>query len=555
MNRRHFIKLTGTTLSGLFILQNSYAFSSFEKIIDLPFKVFVTLDDDTHAMQSVSKHLWTYKNITVDLKYVGNALRVFVQSPSYALHNVQLQWKYPQQNTEPVLGDHWERTYGDVSFAIPSFQKKLPWYFIQHDDNTAVCFGVKTGCRSICYWQVGNGTLQLTMDTRNAGVGVLLDDRLLHTADIVTARTADDENIFATAYRFCGIMCDHPRLPLQPVYGINDWYFAYGNNSYDLIMQHTSLLADLANDVNNRPFSVIDAGWASYSPVLPGDNSFAGDYSKPNDKFKDMQKLADDIRKLGMRPALWTRPLCAAYDTKQNLLLPLIQGRNDAKYPILDPSVDENIERIKTIIRVYKEWGYDMVKHDYSTYDIFGKWGFEMTNDLTQTGWQFNDRSKTTAEIILNLYQSIRDAAGDMYLIGCNTMSHLAAGLFELNRIGDDTSGKEWARTKKMGVNTLGFRMIQHKNFYAADGDCVGLTNDVPWEKNKQWMQLLALSSTPLFISAQPDAVGAEQKEFIRQCFTNAATTLPVAQPLDWLQNQTPSSWNLNGEVVNFNWD
>ena len=66
----------------------------------------------------------------------------------------------------------------------------------------------------------------------------------------------------------------------------------------------------------------------------------------------------------------------------------------------------------------------------------------------------------------------------------------------------------------KMGVNTMGFRMVQHKNFYEADGDCVGLTNAVPWSKNKQWMQLLAQSSAPLFISAQPEAVGAEQKAF-----------------------------------------
>ena len=88
------------------------------------------------------------------------------------------------------------------------------------------------------------------------------------------------------------------------------------------------------------------------------------------------------------------------------------------------------------------------------------------------------------------MYYSVRESAGDMYVIGCNTMSHLAAGVFELNRIGDDTSGKEWARTRKMGVNTLGFRMAQHDIFYAADGDCVGLTSEVPWGKSKQWMQL-----------------------------------------------------------------
>jgi len=142
-----------------------------------------------------------------------------------------------------------------------------------------------------------------------------------------------------------------------------------------------------------------------------------------------------------------------------------------------------------------------------------------------------------------------------MYLIGCNTMSHLSAGIFELNRVGDDTSGKDWSRTRKMGVNTLGFRMVQHETFYDADGDCVGLTKDIPWTKNKQWMELLAGSSAPLFISAQPDAVGEEQKKFIKQSFAQAANAQPIAEPLDWLTNSFPSKWRLDGQVMNFDWD
>jgi alpha-galactosidase len=106
-----------------------------------------------------------------------------------------------------------------------------------------------------------------------------------------------------------------------------------------------------------------------------------------------------------------------------------------------------------------------------------------------------------------------------------------------------------------MGVNTLGFRIVQNKTFYATDGDCVGLTNQVPWEKNKQWMHLLANSGTPLFISAQPDALGAEQKAYITQCFSAAAKEQPTGEPLDWLTNQWPAKWKLDGEVVDFNWD
>jgi len=166
-----------------------------------------------------------------------------------------------------------------------------------------------------------------------------------------------------------------------------------------------------------------------------------------------------------MQPGLWTRPLCAKHDDKASLLLPKIPGRDDPKAPILDPTIEENIARVKYNISTYKHWGYKLVKHDYTTYDITGKWGSKMTDTITSPGWSFNDKTKTTAEIMNNLYHVIREAADDMYVIGCNTMSHLSAGVFELNRIGDDTSGKDWSRTRDMGVNTLGFRYRNTMHF------------------------------------------------------------------------------------------
>jgi alpha-galactosidase len=177
-----------------------------------------------------------------------------------------------------------------------------------------------------------------------------------------------------------------------------------------------------------------------------------------------------------------------------------------------------------------------------------------MNETMTAPGWHFRDRSITNAEIILFLYRTIRAASLDMLLIGCNTFSHLSAGIFELNRIGDDTSGNEWARTLKMGVNTLGFRLPQHNTFYAADGDCVGLTTKIPWDKNKQWLRLLAESSAPLFISAQPEALGDEQKKYIKKSFSIASTVQSLGEPLDWMNNPRPQEWLLNGKRIEFDW-
>ena len=316
------------------------------------------------------------------------------------------------------------------------------------------------------------------------------------------------------------------------------------------------MMASLADGLDNRPFSVIDAGWFAKSSTSPNESCWGNDMVTPNEKFPDMARLAGKIRNTGMRPGIWTRPLCGSEKAQDSLMLPLIKGRED-KCHVLDPTIPENLEKIKNYFRLYNQWGYEMVKFDFTTYDLLGRWGFEMIKDgsMTAPGWSMYDKSRTNAEIILNIYKTIREAAGETYVIGCDTISHLSAGLFELNRIGDDTSGNEWARTRKMGVNTLAFRSVQQGTFYASDGDCVGLTQKVPWEKNKQWMELLAKSGTPLFISAQPDAVGAEQKTSIKECFKFASQNLPVGEPLDWMENALPKKWKLNGKIETFNWD
>ena len=36
------------------------------------------------------------------------------------------------------------------------------------------------------------------------------------------------------------------------------------------------------------------------------------------------------------------------------------------------------------------EWGYSFIKHDFSTYELFGRWGSEMHAQVTGPGWHFS---------------------------------------------------------------------------------------------------------------------------------------------------------------------
>lgn len=555
MKRRDFVKISGTAVLAGALTKLTYGLGNNNTSMKYPDEVWVQSMNEWFRLTASNGNLYTHENFAVEIKRSSDADAIYVSSPTKELSAVRIIWKYDKPSNSKFLGDHWERSYGDLQWKTNYADVKNPWYIIITDGKSAECFGVKTGANAICWWVLGDHSLELMLDTNSGGRGVLLGNRKLHAADVITMKDANAKSVFQTDHLFCKKMCAKPRLPKQPVYGINDWYFAYGENSFNLIKKTTAMMAKLVTDHSNKPFSVIDAGWAQYSPLLPGDGGWNEDFGKPNDKFKDMHLMADEIKKLGMRPGLWMRPLCARHDEKKTLLAPSIPGRDSPKNPVLDPTIPENIERIKNYFSIYKSWGYEMVKHDFTTYDITGRWGFSMNEGFTSAGWNFNDRSKTNAEIIGDLYKSIRNAAGDnIYIIGCNTLSHLSAGLFELCRIGDDTSGREWSRVTKMGVNTLAFRLPQHNAFYAADGDCVGITKDIPWSKNKQWLQLLAESGAPLFISAQPEAIGAEQKDAIRKAFAQAAKTQPLGEPVDWMTNNEPAVWKLNNRTVQFDW-
>lgn len=557
MNRRNFIQTAGLSMAAVLLSDSIFGRSveGNELLVKFPDAVSAVVNGLVVKL-SGKDGKWMNRDVAVNLINTAGGTSVEILAPKVRLSAVTLFWKVPGKGASQILNDHWERTYGDISWHKPIETEILPWYFMEYNGKSTSGFGVKTGCNSFCSWKIGSDRLSLNLDTLSGGNGVELGDRKLIAAEIVSTKGQTGETSFETSRRFMKIMCRKARMPKQPVYGINDWYFSYGNNSEKLILQHTEMMAPMAEGLNNRPFSVIDAGWFAKSSTSPNESCWGNDMVTPNEKFPDMALLAGKIRNTGMRPGIWTRPLCGSVKAPVSLMLPLIKGR-EGKCPMLDPTIPENLEKIKNYFRLYNQWGYEMVKFDFTTYDILGRWGFEMLKEgsMTAPGWSMYDKSRTNAEIILNMYKTIREAAGGTYVIGCDTISHLSAGLFELNRIGDDTSGNEWARTRKMGVNTLAFRSIQQGTFYAADGDCVGLTQKVPWAKNKQWMELLAKSGTPLFISAQPDAVGTEQKASIKECFKFASQNLPVGEPLDWMENALPKKWKLNGKTETFNWD
>jgi len=488
---------------------------------------------------------WSNGGTIVTTTERADSLNVALAAPTLAIKRVHLRWRGRMSDVRLILGDAWERGYGDLEWRSWVPDRVMPWYVATSDGSLTHSYGARTGARAFCFWQVDQEGISLWADVRSGGVGVQLSDRVLDVCDVVTRAGRPGETSFAAIHAFCAQMCNNARIPSYPIYGSNDWYWAYGKNSAQTILTDTGHIVDLSTSEGNRPFSVIDDGW---QPERSADKMGVGTWDHGNEKFPDMPGLAAEIRRTGARPGIWIRPLQAMKDAPDSWRLP-----RDKAY--LDPTVPDVLKKVGDDIARLRQWGYELIKHDYTTFDLFGRWGFQMGAAMTRDGWTFAaGPTRTTAEIISDLYGTIRKAAGDSLVIGCNTVSHLSAGQFEICRIGDDTSGTEWARTRKMGVNTLAFRGVQHGAFYVADADCVGVTNAIPWAQNKQWLDLLARSGTMLFVSLAPDALGAEQRRDLKEALALAAVPHPLAEPLDWQHTVYPSRWKMLGRERTFDW-
>ncbi len=475
---------------------------------------------------------WTGGGVRVTVEPAEQELPITVTAETTAPTYLHVRWEGGTGESIHSLGDQWERAYGDLEWRGVVPNRIMPWYFVTFDGQTLNGYGVKTQPSAFCFWQQDAEGITLTIDLRNGGEPVVLGQRQLHACTVVTKKGAPGEPVASATQKFCIIMCASPRLPKGALFGSNDWNYAYGKNTAAGILRDADLIASLAPPGSVKPYIVIDDG---YQDAI---------------RFPSMPELASGIRERHLRPGIWIRPLRAPQAAPPKLLLP--QGRlskSAGALPAFDPTIPEALEQILETVRVPVRWGYEFIKHDFSTVELFGQWGSEMTTGPARPGWSFNDRSRTNAEIVRDLYLAIRQVAGEQAVIlGCNTVGHIAAGIFESQRIADDTSGHDWERTRRFGVNGLAQRIAQHRTFFHVDPDCVAITRDVGWRETSQWMDVVSRSGTSLFLSPDPSAITPEIKSAMRDAMAVVSQNA-YGYPTDPLQGTTPNRWKFERPV------
>lgn len=523
-----------------------------QPLLDAPSSVFVEQDVRSGFRKADRRDKrFTHNGAVITIAQTNSGQDVRASSPDSPLRRVILRWEVSFARETLFLGDAWERSYGDLQWRFLQPERIMPWYFAAYRNEAGLfAIGVKTQPSALCCWLVDGEGVSLWLDFRNGGSPVLAGDREIRAATIVALQAPRDQTPASALRDFCSLLCTTPRLPKAPICGNNNWYYAYGRD-FDAaaMVRDAHFLAELAEGNRNRPFCVVDAGWTSGS-VCPGGPWRSGDPRR----FPDMPGLAQKMVELGVRPGIWVRPTAlTVVDNPARLR----KGPIHAEEKPLDLTIPDNLSLIHDDVARIRSWGYELIKHDFSTYDIFGRWGFEMGAEMTDPGWRFQDQSLTNAEIILRLYKTLRAAADDALLLGCNTVGHIGAGLFEANRTGDDTSGHNWERTRRMGVNTLAYRICQNGAFFACDPDCAAHTSLTPWDLDQQYLELVSKSGAVLFISADPRTIMADQKTIFQKAMQTAlsSSSFSSCEPIDWLHSTSPKTWRFGEKEKQFRWE
>jgi len=102
-------------------------------------------------------------------------VRVVIDAPAAPVTFVAVRWDgpWPEEAAARVLGDAWERGYGDLEWRGVVPERVLPWYALVHSPGTGETrgLGVDTVAASFASWRVDARGATLVLDVRCGGAG------------------------------------------------------------------------------------------------------------------------------------------------------------------------------------------------------------------------------------------------------------------------------------------------------------------------------------------------------------------------------------------------
>ena len=455
-----------------------------------------------------------------DVKYEyevnDGVARVTVYPSGFPVKYLKLRFRGELSFVDKVYGDTWERSgkEAELEWRSISRSRMMPWFCYLVGDGQMMCYGVKTGANCFASWVIDAHGVTLFLNLTNGAGGTDLKEPIV-ACELVELLGEKNEDAYKVASRFSAMLCDKPKLPREPIFGVNNWYWAYGKISYESVMEETDHLMRMCKGTRHRPYMIIDDGWQLNRTY--GEGYYIGGPWLPNERFSDMAKTAEDIHKKGAKAGIWFRPLLTLGDVPEEAKLQAFPSGG----VLLDPSHPYTLERVRKDAATLRGWGYDLIKHDFSTMDFFGAaplTAYKCSYELYKRQKQPFDKTKTNAMIIKELYKAIQDGAGETDVIACNAIGHLCAGIHTIYRTGDDTSGRSFEWTVRNGLNTT-MRLPLNDTLYRADPDCAAFTETVDASFNLDFLEMCALTGMTTLASVTPGILNDSEMKRINEIF------------------------------------
>ena len=491
-------------------------------------------------------------DVKFDYAVENDSAKIIIYPSGSPVKYLKLRFHGDLSFVDKVYGDEWERSGENAFLEWRSVMasRALPWFCYLKGDDVTACYGVKTSPDCFAFWQVDTRGITLFLNLMSGKRGTDLKEPLL-ACEVVELIGNEGEDSYDVAKRFSRVMCDSPTIPKEPIFGVNNWYWAYGKISHESVMEETDQLMRMCDGTRHRPYMILDDGWQLNRSY--GKNTYIGGPWLPNERFGDMAKTADAIHAKGAKAGIWFRPLLTRGDFPADAEYAFGSGGN-----LLDASHPFTLEKVERDAATIRSWGFDLIKHDFTTIDITGKNPFASTNatkELCVREGTFVDNTKTTATVIKNLYKAIQRGAGDADVIGCNTISHLTAGIHTAYRVGNDTSGRSFEWTRRNGVNSV-MRLPLNDVFYNVDPDCAAFTARVDAELNLDFLEMCAITGMTALASVTPGILNEKQMARINEIYKIADQNTLRYKIANYDKNSNPELFvsEDGSKTRKFNW-
>jgi alpha-galactosidase len=128
--------------------------TSFLPILRPPDRILALTEGDRLSLEKGAGGEWGQAGVRITTEATTDRLAVHVTSEG-PLRRVQLRWNLPVVEGLRVLGDHWERGYGDLEWRGLVPERPMPWFFLTHDGRRT--HGTACG-RGRAPWRTGTST-------------------------------------------------------------------------------------------------------------------------------------------------------------------------------------------------------------------------------------------------------------------------------------------------------------------------------------------------------------------------------------------------------------